>query len=104
MDFFTFNSLSSKFIFFAGSMSIVIAIAELFVLKRRFENYIWAVLLSVFGLFMFQAGFMINGMIFVYSVLLMFYSQLIFLVGLFGSSGYAIILAIKFSSPVVSSC
>ena len=60
MDVLTFDSITSKFIFFSGAMSLVIALAELFVLKRRFENYIWAALLSSFGFFLFQAGFIIN--------------------------------------------
>lgn len=100
MNTFTFDSFVTYFIFFAGGLSLVISLSELFVRVRQFENYIFTALLFSFGMLMFQIGFIINGAIYQHPSLFYFHLTFLYLVGPIGSFAYQLIILPRDTLPV----
>lgn len=100
MNMFTIENLTTSFIFFAGGLSLVISISELFVRIRQVENYIFTALLFSFGILMFQIGFIIDGTAMHYPQLLYFHLTMLYLVGPIGSFAYQLIILPRDTLPV----
>ncbi|MBP7735158.1 MAG: AraC family transcriptional regulator [Spirochaetes bacterium] len=79
------ETITNNFIYFAGGVSLLVAVSELFVRNRRTENLISFSLFVTFGILMFQIGFIIDRTVLQYPQL--FYLNLTFLY-LVGTVGY----------------
>lgn len=79
------ETITNNFIYFAGGVSLLVAVSELFVRNRRFENVVSFSLFVTFGILMFQIGFIIDRVVLQYPQL--FYLNLTFLY-LVGTVGY----------------
>ncbi len=79
------ETITNNFIYFAGGVSLLVAVSELFVRTRRFENLISFSLFVTFGILMFQIGFINDRAVLRHPEL--FYLNLTFLY-LVGTVGY----------------
>jgi AraC-like DNA-binding protein len=86
------ETVTNNFIFFAGGVSLLVSISELWVRKRRMENYLSLGLFFCFGMLMFQIGFMATGSVLASPHLVYLHMTFLYLVGPFGYFCYFLII------------
>jgi len=67
------------FIFFAGGLSLLFSMGQLFIRRKRLANYNLAMLFLCLGTFIFQLGFIVRGAAFVRPELLAFHMTALYL-------------------------
>ena len=96
---FSFESITSHFIYFAGGVSLLISMSELLVRRRRLENYIFCALLFSFGMLMFQIGFIVDAEVTANPRLLYLHLAFLYLVGPIGYFAYFLIILPRDTLP-----
>ncbi|MBN2078066.1 MAG: AraC family transcriptional regulator [Spirochaetes bacterium] len=89
----------NHFIYFAGGVSLLVSAGELFVRRRRLENYIFFALLSCFGALMFQIGFIAQRLVLQDPRLLCLHTTFLYLVGPIGYFAYFLIILPRDTLP-----
>ena len=88
----TLETVTNNFIFFSGGVSLLVCISELWVRKRRMENYLSLGLFFCFGTLMFQIGFIATGAVLESPQLMYLHMTFLYLVGPFGYFCYFLIV------------
>ncbi len=86
------ETIANNFIYFAGGVSLLVSISELWVRKRRMENFLSLGLFFCFGMLMFQIGFMAARSVLAHPHLMYLHMTFLYLVGPFGYFCYFLII------------